>query len=355
MKENTIRFERKASVITFPIPFILAALLSACGGGGGSSSSASTANLSAVQQSYESFALAKNGGQHFLRGQVGFSVSSTGTVGVDTSTSFFFSDDSSLTQSPAVAGPQLLTTGTSTLVPSLAVPAQGAQRYLVAGSVVAAGTPAQVRISYSGTNVEETYLAADGNTAVQTFLGTSYTTVPLSGAISAAPSELFNSSALGLITNTFNGSSLYNKQASWQAGAAYMKAVRQFVGDTVLAGDCAAPNTTGPNVTPCATTASTLEAFFPHTSAGDNKTYNLSDGQIVTLAGARAWVANVASNAATSQYTVYFQNNGQIFSGSLVKDGTTLGIIPPGGTAPQNFYIFLNRAAVQSVESALTF
>jgi len=114
------------------------------------------------------------------------------------------------------------------------------------------------------------------------------------------------------------------------------------------------PHTTGSNVTPCATTASTLEAFFPHTSITDNTTYNLSDGQIVTLARTRAWVANVVSNSATPQYRVYFQNNGQIFSADLIKDGTTLGIYPLGSTTPQNFYIFLNSAAVQSVASAIT-
>ncbi|WP_205792973.1 hypothetical protein [Burkholderia sp. Ac-20353] len=296
-----------------------------------------------------------NGGQHFLNGSLDFYISSAGTPILNKATSFFFTGDTSLAQSPAVAGPQLLTTGVSTIAPTLAVPKRAGERYLVGGSIVVAAVPAQTQVSYSGENVEETDLASDGKTVTMTLLGTSYTTVPLSGAIASSPSELFDGSALGIVTSTISGTSLYNKQASWQAGAAYMKVVRHVVGDTVLVGDCAAPATTGPNVTPCVTTASALEAFFPHTSIADKKTYDLSDGQIVTLAGTRAWVANVESNSATPRYRVYFQNSGQIFSGDLIKDGTTLGIYPSGSTTPQNFYIFLNSAAVQSVKAAVTF
>ena len=356
MKENNREFERKSSRFGFLVACTLASSLSACGGGGGgSSSSTPVANLSAAQQSYESFTLARNGGQHFLNGTLDFSTSSTGTTTLDTATSFFYTHDSSIAQSPAVAGPQLMTAGTSTIDAALSVPAQTGQRYLVNGSVVVEAIPAQIQVSYNGSNVQETDLASDGKTVTMTLLGTSYTTVPLSGAISSTPSELINGSALGIITNTINGISLYNHQASWQPGAAYMKVVRQVVGDTVLVGDCTTPNTTGANVTPCATTASTLEAFFPHTSIADNTTYNLSDGQIVTLAGARAWVANVASNFATTEYRVYFQNNGQIFSADLMKDGRTFEIYPLGSTTPQSFSIFLNSAAVQSVMSAITF
>ncbi|ACD19118.1 hypothetical protein [Paraburkholderia phytofirmans] len=354
MKEENRGFEINQLRFVFPFTLLLASLLCACGGGS-SPSSAPAANLSAAQQNYENFTLASNGGQHFVTGLLSFSTSSGGAPTLNTATSYFFTRDSSLAQSPAVAGPQRLTTGTSTIDPALGVPAAAGQRYLVNGSVVVEAIPAQVQVSYSGANVEETDLASDGKTVTMTLRGTSYTTVPLSGAISNSPSELFNGSALGIVTNTINGNSLYNRQASWQTGAAYLKVVREVVGDTVVAGDCALPNTTGPNLTPCVTTASTLEGFFPHTSSADNTTYNLSDGQIVTLAGTRAWVANVASNSATTQYRVYFQNNGQIFSGDLIKDATTLGTYPLGSSTPQNFYIFLNSVAVQSVKSAITF
>ncbi|WP_175719735.1 hypothetical protein [Burkholderia anthina] len=328
-------------------------LLAACGGGGsdnGTGSGTPASNLSAAQQNYESFALAANGGLHYLGGQLSISTSGSGAVGVGPGSNFY-SIDQSLAQSPA-NGPQMVTQGLSSLSASLSVPTLAIQRYVVNGAVV---TSTQEQVSYSGANVQITDLAADGHTAVMTLLGTNYTVVPLSGTIAGSPSELFTGSALGIVTNTINGTSLYNKQASWQSGAAYMKVTRQTVGDTVFTGDCVAPQTSGPNVTPCSTSASTLEAFFPYTSASDHKTYNLSDGQIVTLAGVRAWVANTALATPTTQYRVFYQNNGQIDAGAVIRDGTALAIDPAGSTTPQDFYILMNSAAVQSVEAAITF
>ncbi|KVQ24127.1 hypothetical protein WL57_18875 [Burkholderia cepacia] len=328
-------------------------LLAACGGGGGGDSGTSStpaSNLSTAQQNYESFALAGNGGLHYLHAQLSISTSSSGSVSVGQG-SYFYTEDQSLAQSPS-GGPQLLTKGLSSVSASLPVPTVADQRYVVNGAIV---TSTQEQVSYSGANVQLTDLAADGHTAAMTVLGTNYTVVPLSGAIASSPAELFSDSALGIITNTINGTSLYNKQATWQSGAAYMKVTRQVVGDTVLTGDCAAPQTTGPTPTPCSATASTLEAFFPYTNAADNKTYNLSDGQIVTLAGARAWVANAALNTPTAEYRVFYQNNGQIDVGAVIRDGTTLAIAPAGSTTPQNFYILLNSAAIQSVKTAIAF
>jgi hypothetical protein len=124
----------------------------------------------------------------------------------------------------------------------------------------------------------------------------------------------------------------------------------------VLAGDCTAPATTGTNLTPCSTTTPTLAAFFPYVSTADNTTYNLNAGQIETLAGVQAWVSNTPlSNTATTQYRVFYLANGQIYSASVVRDGTTEGVMPLGGTSPQNFTVFLNNAAVQSVKAAITF
>jgi hypothetical protein len=330
-------------------------MLGACGGGGSgsSSSNASTPSLSAAQQNYESVVLASQGGQHYVEGALSFTTSASGTSSLNSGSSYFTAD-SSLPQSPAAAGPQMLTTGTSTLDPALAVPTLNGQRYLVNGAIAVAAVPDQIQVSYNGPNVQETTLATDGKTPLQTLLGTSYTVVPLSGAIASSPAELLTGTALSLLTNTINGASLYNQQANWQPGSAYLKATRQIVGDTVLVGDCTTPDTTGTNVTPCATTATTLSAFFPHTSPADNKTYNLSDGQIVTLAGAQAWVSTAAVNAPTTEYRVYFQLNGQIYSGVVIRDGTTLAVEPAGSTTPQEFYIFLNSAAVQSVKAALT-
>jgi hypothetical protein len=337
------------------VAFLGTLMLCACGGGGSSNnaSNASTPSLSAAQQNYESVVLARNGGQHYVEGALSFSTSASGAVSLN-SGSAFFTADSSLAQSPAAAGPQMMTTGTSTLDSALAVPTINGQRYLVNGAIVVTAVPDQIQVSYNGPNVQETTLATDGQTPVQTLLGTNYTVVPLSGTVASSPAELMTGSALSIITNSINGTSLYNQQATWQQGSAYLKATRHVVGDTVMVGDCTTPDTTGTNVTPCATTASTLSAFFPHTSPSDNKTYNLSDGQIVTLAGAQAWNSTTAINTPTTEYRVYFQLNGQIYSGVVIRDGTTLAVEPAGSTTPQDFYIFLNSAAVQSVKAALT-
>ena len=199
----------------------------------------------------------------------------------------------------------------------------------------------------------ESYFATDGKTAVESLLGTSYTVVPLSGLLSSAPTELVSDSNFGILTNTVNGQSLYNLQANWQSGAAYVKAVKQVVGDTLGAVDCASPATTGTNITPCSTTVSTLESFFPF--AADGTSYQLAGGQIVSLAGVRAWVANTALSTATPEYRVFYQNNGSIYAGYLLRNGTILQSEPLAGGTPQSFEIFLNNAALQSIKSAINF
>lgn len=333
----------------------VALLLSACGGGssGGLGSTSNSANLSAVQQSYESVALAANGGLHSLSGALSFTTSSTGVLSMSSS-SYFFSDDSSVAQSPA-NGAQMLSVSYSSVSAALQVPTLAVDRLVANGAVASTAIPPQVRVSYNGANVQEDYLAADGKTVLRTLLGTSYTVVPLTGLISASPAELFTNSGLGLITDTFNGQALYNTQATWQAGAAYVKVVRQSAADALYAYDCVAPATTGNTPTPCSATISTLESFFPYTSTADGKTYQLSDGQIVTVAGVRAWVANAQLGGATTDYRVYYQSNGGISAGYLIKNGTTLQITPLGGGTPQSNYCFLNGVALSSLKSAINF
>ncbi|SIO61657.1 hypothetical protein [Paraburkholderia phenazinium] len=349
-------FSGKRHAIVIALSAVLAA---GCGGGGSSSSpnplfnGSGGSNISAVQQAYESIALASNGGLHYLSGQLSFSTSSTGVLSLSPS-SYFYSDNSSIPASPA-NGAQTVTLTQTSVASTLSVPSFTPVRYLVNGSVFVRPVPDQAKVSYSGSNVQENYLATDGQTVVETLLGTSYTTVSLSGLLSGAPSELVSDSDFGLLTDSINGQSLYNLQASWQAGSAYVKVVRQVVGNTLGVGDCVAPATTGTNITPCSTTVSTLENFFPYTSTTDGTIYQLAAGQITTVAGVRAWVANTALSTATPEYRVFYQSNGGIYTGALIKDGTPLQVAPSGGGTPTNFYIFLNSAALQSVKSALNF
>lgn len=54
-------------------------------------------------------------------------------------------------------------------------------------------------------------------------------------------------------------------------------------------------------------------------------------------------------------YRVYYQYNGGIHAGYVIKSGTTLQFAPLGGGTPQDDYYVLNRTAVQSIESAINF
>jgi len=221
---------------------LLTFLISGCGGGSGGSSvaTAPVSVLSSVQQAYESVALAANGGLHYLVGSLTFSTSSTGSITVAPS-SYFYTEDSSIPQT-AANGTQSLSVASTSVASTLAVPALApASRYLINGSVYSAESPNQPQVSYTGNNVLENYFATDGKTVTYALLGTSYTVVPLSGLIQNAPAELFTNSNLGLITNTVNGTSLYNVGASWQSGSAYVKSVRQYVGNTVAVVDCLSP------------------------------------------------------------------------------------------------------------------
>ena len=66
------------------------------------------------------------------------------------------------------------------------------------------------------------------------------------------------------------------------------------------------------------------------TSVSDATTYVLADGIVGTVGGVPVWVATVArpqssTLSSTPQYRTYFELNGNVYSGSLIKDGAVLG------------------------------
>jgi hypothetical protein len=358
------------TVQRFTVAAALAAtlLLQACGGGSNSNPPAPSP-LSSTQQTYESFALAQNGGTHLLHGLV--SVGNAASATVINPSSYLYTDDSALPASPGLTGTVALTTGKTSRDSHLAVPVLAGQRYLVNGVVMQQTVPETATVTYTGGAVEENYLASDGKSVVQTLLGTSYAVVALTGMLSQSPSELINGSAVGFLTNVVNGKPLANMSATWQPGSAYMRVTRHFVNDTVLTDDCLSPlatHTTGTTLVACNTTASTLATFFPHNDETDGQTYNLSDGQIVTLAGTTAWVSNAAFQSQinmstsfdnqivqTTQYKVYYESNGRIYCGTLIRAGTTLA--NESNTSPplNSEYFFLNSAAAQTLGAAVMF
>lgn len=343
-------------IAQFPL-VVLPFLVAACGGGSSGNAPAAPTSpvLSDTQKNYESAALAANGGLHYLQGALNFVTSATGAASIAPG-SYFFTTDSSIPQSAASVA-QPVSTSYATAAASLARgPVIGGNRVLVNGAVLTEAFPVQASVSYQGNNILDIHYAQDGKTPVQSVLRTSIQSVGLSGAIAASPNELFTGSDFGIVTNTVNGISLYNRQANWQAGSFYLKAVSQNVGDMLLVGDCVvgATGTTGPDITPCSTTAATLETFFPF-SSGASTIVQMSEGQIITLAGVRAWVSNLPLSGATPRYRVFYQSKGNIYAGYLLKDGTPLQITGLGSATPQNFTILFNNAALQSIKSAITF
>jgi hypothetical protein len=342
---------------TLPVALLGLLLLSACGGGsGGSANVPGAPAISETQLTYESFALASNGGLFDLEGSLDFYTTSSGTLAL-LPTSTFFTEQISIPKSPS-GGAQPLTDTLNTVASTLGVPTSPATaRYMVGGTVYNAAFPSTGQVTYSNGDVQTDYYAAASNQVVFSTLSTSYTVTLLNGLIAASPSELFNGSDVGLITSTINGQVLYNQSATWQAQSAYIKVVRQILGDTLAVSDCQAPATTGPNLTPCSSSVKTLENFFPYVNPLNGTTYQIGDGQIVTsLAGVRAWVSSTpVASAASTVYQVFYQGTGGIYAGVLLKDGTTLQQFPAGSTTAQNFTILLNAAAVKSIQAAISF
>ena len=103
------------------------------------------------------------------------------------------------------------------------------------------------------------------------------------------------------------------------------------------------------------------------TSVSDATTYVLADGVVGTVGGVPVWVATVArpqssTLSSTPQYRTYFQLNGNVYSGALIKDGAVLGGYPvsnPAGATVADrltflpFQIRMNKAARDSVAAAL--
>ncbi len=331
---------------------VLLTLLAACSGGGGSSSASS--QPSPDQKAFESVALTANGGSHFIEANLTLNANSTGLAAV--SSRYFYSNDFLLGQSPA-KGTQAYNQSRSNLSHTLTLPATGSgTRYLVNGAIVVEADPELSQITYSGSNFTQNYFAQDGATITRSTVSNNVTFVPLAGTLAATPAEPLENSGLGqLISASTSSAGLYAPQAAWAPNAGYMRVSKQAAQDILAVFDCVGPATTGPAVTPCASSVSSLEAYFPHLSANDGKTYALSDGQIVTYQNKHAWVASFPLNGiATPEYRVYYEDNGNIYSAILIKEATTFLTFNQDQTK-RSYDIFFNSAAISSLQSAVTF
>jgi hypothetical protein len=342
------------------IAVVLSAVLTGCGGGSGnngSSSTASQSNLSADQKAFEQFALAPNASY-----SIDWSLPFSGMP--NNGTSYLYESHASITVSPSTAGPQKLNGSAPTSIAnSLSLPTTVAVgRYLINGAIVV-GTGSLNTVSYQGTGIEVDTLAADGVTVVDSQLRSNLSVVPLSGAVAAAPANLaqwFNS--------LYYDPLLLGTSSSWTAGSAYLQYTATEVADTYTVVDYTGSTTSNtPNPVAGGTTIATLMAAGGITSSVDGTTYTLTNGSVSSINGVTTYVASAARpNLTTPTYRTFYELNGNVYTGNLVKAGTVLGgnsypIAAPGTSSgytlnySQQYQIRLNAAAVASLHMAVTF
>ncbi|SEL40271.1 hypothetical protein SAMN05216359_108185 [Roseateles sp. YR242] len=335
----------------------LSVLVTACGGGS-DDKAGSAAPLSANQQAFENLILAPNTGSYFLHWNL--SASATQTSGVN----YAYSDSSVLSSSPA-NGPQISTQSAPVNITStLALVAPTPARVLKNGAIlVAPATASSSKVSYVGNDIRVDSLAADNTTVVFSEIRSNYETVALTGAISTTPADFAHFHNV-----IFSNTAILNTAATYAAGSSYVKFTQTNAGDRYNAFDCTTA-TTGAAVTPCRT-STTLAAVLTTgiSSTSDGVTYHLTDGSVSTVGGVSVWVATAprpvsATLSSTVQYRIYFELNGNVYTGALIKDGTVLGgssyVSNPAGTTVAEritflpFDIRMNKAAHGSLVAAM--
>ncbi|WP_034474544.1 hypothetical protein, partial [Caballeronia zhejiangensis] len=251
----------------------------------------------------------------------------------------------------------------SSIAATLPAPAVASvTRFLINGKIVV-GSNSLKRVGYLGDAIEVDTLSEDGNTTVEKRMRHGIVKVPLSGAVASAPTEL----AQNLNSLYFNPA-LLSATATWKSGAAYLRYQQLEMGDCYTVIDYAAA-TTGSLPTPVAsnTTIAVLMLKGGIYSSADAKTYKSTDGVVGVVNGVNMFVASAARpNLTTTEYRIYFELNGNVYDGSLIKANTDVG----GNSYPvasstatsgyvlnysQNYRILFNQAAVDSIHAALTF
>jgi hypothetical protein len=325
--------------------------------GGSVTSSAAKLNLqlSPDQQIYENFSVNPN-----TVYEISWSQPAVGTPLINSN--YLDSTHASVTVSPLTNGTQLVTnTAYGSISNTLgAGTANNPARYLINGAIVVEAMPFQANVSYSGTGIRLDELATDGSTVVYSYLRSNYTTVPLSGTTAATPTEL----KLWLSELAYNPL-LVNSAATWQSGSAYMKFSESYINDVYHIVDNSGTTTTA-NVNPLATNT-TLAAVMANgvTSSSDGTTYTLNNGTVSTVQGLPMYIAtNPRPNQTTTEYRIYVQLNGNVYTGWKIAGGTVAGgnlypVAAAGGGYTWNnslqYQIRFNAAAISSLQAAYNY
>jgi len=317
--------------------------------------------LSPGQQAYERLALAPSASY-----RLNWNLNSAGVQA--TGTNYAYSEASALAQSPLTHGPQVITAGAAdNMTASLALPAAPTPTRVLKNGVILVVPDNVNRIRYVGSEVLAESLATDGSSVGITVRRSNQEWVDLSGNLKAStPLDLQH------ITNSyFTNPAVLKNDAVYAAGAAYLKYTSTTVGDRYNAFDCRTPAPGTAQITACET-GKVLEDLLTagYSSTSDLRSYKLADGAITTVEGVRMWIAsqprpNSASMSSTLQYRVYFEMNGNVYTGALIKDGTVAGggyyISTPGAPTIDErltflpFSVRLNQAARDSLKAGLTF
>lgn len=345
----------------------LATVISACGGGGssapgaqsaGASDAPATSKLSPNQQAYENLSLAPNPGSYQLLWNLNYS-------GPEVSgTNYAESTYAVMAASPLTSGPQTIRQAAlENMASTLALVTPAPARVLKNGVILVSPSIGSSKVSYVGADVQVDRLADDNSTVVYSGIRSNYTTVDLTGAMSSTSPDFAH------FHNSFFSNAAILKPASiWAAGASYIKYTETTAGDRYSVFDCSA-TTIDANVSPCVT-SSTLATVLTSgiTSPSDATTYHLADGTVSTVGGVKVWIANTprpqsATLSTTVQYRTYFELNGNVYTGTFIKDGTTLGgsyyVSNPGGATVLDrltflpFQIRMNKAARDSLAAAM--
>ena len=318
-----------------------------------------TLTLSADQQILEETLLATDDSSYRVRWNLNYF--GPQNVGVN----FAYSEQSNVSASPLTAGPQVATpTLPFNMTATLPVVNARPTRVLKDGVVlVVPGIQEARRYTYVGSGIRTESLASDGSTVAYSFILSDFSKVALSGAVASTPAEMaqwFNS--------FWSNAAILTPGAQYLAGATYTKYTATNEGDRYDAFDCAAATVTA-NITPCisgTTLQAALTSGMPSTS--DARTYYLTDGVLTTVGGVPVWVANAprpiaATLTSTVTYRIYFELNGNVYTGALTRDGAVVGgtyyVANPTAPAIEDRLVFfpyqirLNKAAHDSLKNAL--
>ena len=306
--------------------------------------------LSADQQTYESFALG-NGSYETM-----WSLNYTGSPA--TASSYIIDDYATLAASPLTHGPQTVAQqAPANLTKTLGIPAASPTRVLKNGVVlVVPGYQDSATVTYAGSSVQVDDLASDNTTVAYTQVRTNYSVAGLTGLLHAAPAEFTNP-----YNAIFANPGVLDTTTSWGSGAAYLRYTATNVGDRYNVFDCTGA-TTGAAPNPCnANTTLAAAMIAGETSNSDQVTYHTADGAFVTVGNVSMWVATQprrigAVGNSTVEYRVYFQLNGNVYTGALIKDGAQIGgghyLTNPSDASTEVYLPYqlrLNSAATQSL------